>query len=529
MKKQTLFFFSFINIIWICLSIYSDIHYFVFDNPFNERTICLYIIIKFFWIISALLIEYFVYVVWKRRRYLFGKYGAYVLIYGIVYLVLFAFLFPGNWGGVGDELLVYWAGENMWIWPQQGDFSGALMIWQLMFFHSPCTPIIFQMIISCVVFVRIAGQLAQKNKSFSVFFIILSLSPIALFYTFCPMRMWIFSLAIIGFAFEYYFAWNNGVLSFFKIVYMTFLQAILVVSRTEGKYYLIVFPVLLWLLLRRIKCDKNRIMFIGKIEGILVLCVIIVSLVAQVAGGSAYKFDSLKLVSTVCPLSRILTDDEFESADYEAEIEAIDKVFPIEDIMNNPSDVNFWNGKHWIDNYDNPSKEMVSQYLTAYLRIVSGHVTLFVKSRNIMLNHCLSYSANFMPFDAIVSWCENNHETSKYMWKDFHINQYRRELVENAYYKIRELIPIVFNFYIPLLIWNIAFVFFIFRKDKCGILLWVANEIEFVILYLSIPNAHNMYYVPFYFLGWISFAYFISRLFGKNVRKLKTDNTQREE
>ena len=157
------------------------------------------------------------------------------------------------------------------------------------------------------------------------------------------------------------------------------------------------------------------------LEGAMLLSVVVVSAIFNNIGGNAYKYRSLSVVSYVCPLSEIFVSDKANLDNLSEEMEAIDAVFPLKDMIDNPSAVHFWNFKHWIDDYTDASQNQIRKFQQAAFKIFSKNITIFMNTRWQMFEACMPKDTIYVAMDIeeIKKWCENNDETSVNLYKDF--------------------------------------------------------------------------------------------------------------
>lgn len=496
------------DILLFLVSVRNDLHFFVFDNEFNENAHELYLVIKFFWLLSVAVIECFIFFIVANRKVFIQKYGFIFALNTIIYGIAFGCLFPGTWGAVGDEQLVYWGAKNLWIWPQQGALSGFIMIWELMFYSATWMPIFIQLIFTDMVFTRITGKLWDGGrKATAIIFELIMFSSVAMIYTYNPMRMWILTVALLAFLAEFYFAWTERKLSKAQYIYFCFLLCIIVCIRTETKYMIIFGALLLALLFRH--CKQIHIWKkILRIEMTEILFVIILSLIFENIGGEAYKYNSLSMVSFVCPLSVILVNEDADLGGLDEEINAIDAVFPVQDLVDNPSATYFWNYKHWIDNYEDVSKKEIRAFENATLKIIIKNFRLFMNSRFQMIYACMPQGRMraASDIDTIKIWCENNHSSSRDLYKDFDFGNSMRMpcayILGESPYTLPRIRRIQYSFGLPIMLLIVSFIIAAVKKRTEMVLILMTAGIEFILLFLLIPSAANMYYVPFYMLGW---------------------------
>lgn len=525
-----------LNITWLFLSIKNDMHFFCFNNEFNEHTRELYLIIKFIWIVSVVVIEHLIYLAYIHRKSIAHSYKNMFIINTVLYGVFFILLFPGNWGGIGDELLIYWAAKNMWIWPQQGAVSGLIMIWELMFFPATWMPVLIKVLFTDIVFTRITGKLWNSGKKVAaLLWEVIMFSAVALIYTYNPMRMWLFTVVLIAFLAEFYFAYSQKSLTKWQKIYMCFLLCMIVCIRTEAKYMILWAPIILIILFKHCQ-NKIPWKLVITLEGAMLLSVVVVSAIFNNIGGNAYKYRSLSVVSYVCPLSEIFVSDKANLDDLSEEMEAIDAVFPLKDMIDNPSAIHFWNFKHWIDDYADASQNQIRKFQQAAFKIFSKNITIFMNTRWQMFEACMPKDTIYVAMDIeeIKTWCENNDETSVNLYKDFDFkNPMRMEtasLLGGKIFKELEVRKIIYSFVIPLIFLAVSFGIACYKKRVEIILIIMTAGAEFILMYLLIPSAAYMYYVPYYMLGWGIMAGVADRIMYELKRMMFTaSNTTKEE
>lgn len=495
------------NILFLLFSFVNDYQFFVFDNEFNAHTKELYYIIKLLWFVSIGAIEYLIYLSFIHRKELLQKYGKLLAFNTIVYGFAFMCLFPGNWGGIGDELLIYWAAKHMWIWPQQGAMPGLIMIWQLMFYPATWMPILIQVVFTNIIFTRIIGKLwSRGNRATAVIGELAMFSAVAVIYTYNPMRMWLLTVSFLAFLAEYYFAWHEKSFSRPRQMYMCFLLCIIVCIRTETKYMLVWAPIVFIVLFKHCQMDGKKAII--KIEIITLFAVCGLNFIFNNLGGIAYKYNSLSVVSFVCPLSEILASDDANLTGLEKEIAEIDKVFPVQDLIDNPSSIHFWNFQHWIDNYEDASEAEIFAFERATFKVICKNLSIYAKSRWKMFKACVPNGGinASRSIDEIKVWCEANHSTSANLYHDFDYGNPLRtdcsHFLSGSTYMPLTIRKIQYSFIIPIMMLIISFVIGVIKGKKEIILILLTAGIEFMFMFFLIPSAAYMYYVPFYILGW---------------------------
>ena len=96
--RLLLFIVTAFNVLLLNISIYNDLHFFCWNNEFNENKQGLYIVAKCIWTISVVIIECLLVLAIVWRKALSKKYGRIFALNTMIYGGTFACLFPGTWG-----------------------------------------------------------------------------------------------------------------------------------------------------------------------------------------------------------------------------------------------------------------------------------------------------------------------------------------------------------------------------------------------------------------------------------------------
>lgn len=495
-----------INIAYIFVSFYNDFHFFSFKNEFNSNSVIIYVILKILWL--ALFISFEFHFFSFIREKITKKEMGIFLLFLVVYLVVFMMDFPGNWGAVGDDLLVYWAAKNLWVWPQQGYAAGIIMILELMVWPKVWMPILINVGLYTGLFTYVCNKLEYKGKRIAkIGVIVLSMSLPVLYYMMTSIRSSVWAITTIWVCFCLF--WEEK-LEKHKMGIMT-IACILVASlRTEGLLIFIMF--VMYMVVKKM-CNKKAI---TKLVIITVMTTVLLSATVRYYGGDAYRYRSLGLVSYVCPLSRILSD---ENANFTSEqLKYIDEVFPIEHIIEAPNDTNFWSGKHWIDEYADCSSKQARRFSLTSWQIFVENISLFIDSRWKMMVSSIPDGraiGEARSIDMIKYWGINNHKTSGELWKDFEkMSPIRKGMgcVLSGFIPI--LSVIMYNWWIPIGICFFTFFWVMIRRKRDTLLVSIPIAIV-VINFMMIPNAHNMYYFVVYLFGWGELILLIQLIWGR--------------
>lgn len=528
-RKICLIIILIVNFGYILLTIRNDLSFFDFHSGFNETTYFLYIILKIVWMAALLFSENVFYRLLKYRdNYNYKCYFVFAIILICVYLLSFIILFPGGWGNVGDEFLLYWASKNMWIWPQQGALSGILMIICLMFWPKSWMIALIQTFVTCLIFSRICGRLYTNNhKITSILGLVLFCSLPCLSNNSNYMRNWITAICFVALMIEYALCIEKRKVNRNQIIYMSLLFIFIVAIRTETKFLFFIYPFMLYFLISRCSCywnnskvDKTGLRIIGKVELIAVLIVFIISTIYSKFGGDYLKYRSLSLVSFVCPLSVILADGSSNLKGLDGDIENIDTVFPVSDLVSYPSDELFWQNKKFINSYDDCDRREQMNFVRSAIKIFVKNYKRYLYSRYRMVRASLPYGGIQPAADLehIRIWCENNDDNSADLWKDFDYNnpirvKCSRILAGHDIRKgFRKIVLLQYNYYIPLLAILLTLIISTIRKKNSYIVILSPILIEFIALFFFVPNRSHIYFTVFYITGWMIIANIVERI-----------------
>ena len=312
-----------IFVLYTCFSVYFDGRNFVFTD---RSSYLLYTLLKlvqlalFFGLLSAL--ER----IRKTKRLNQRTRIAFVLfcLFGIGLI----FIWPGNWVEV-DEYSIYQYALVLKVHPNQGLFATALHILGLLFFFHPAMIVLFQCAMAAWIYSDIIVQckMMTGNRTLPLYF--LFFSPVALYYLYQPMRTFLFGALIILFLQKYILIWNDANCTYFKreVIQLTVLIAGVMCIRTEFRFMIFWYPVMLILLTihKRVATVKSVVVALG----IMILVLAGYSGVEKNSSGGG----SPLALNFIMPVYTIFKDPKFDWEKNRAEVEAIDKVYAIDEIL----------------------------------------------------------------------------------------------------------------------------------------------------------------------------------------------------
>lgn len=159
--------------------------------------------------------------------------------------------------------------------------------------------------------------------------LLLLFSPVALYYLYQPMRTFLFGILIVMFLQRYLVLWNQRGDDNFqkKVLQLSLLVAGIICIRTEIKFLLIFYPIMLAILFVR----KKQAFIRQLVTAVLVMGLALVGYTVcerNCAGG-----DSPIALNYVMPIYTILQNPKFDWEAHHEEVESIDRVYAIDEIM----------------------------------------------------------------------------------------------------------------------------------------------------------------------------------------------------
>lgn len=263
-----------------------------------------------------------------RKKRIEGKFRLALLIFAVL-IVGLLLLWPGNWVEVDEFSILKHSALVLKVHYNQGLFATAIHIVGLMFFFHRGSIVLFQCALSSWIYADLIQQCRVITGRKARFVSVLLFSPVSLYYLYQPMRTFFFGILLILFLQRYLVLWNCGEKAEFRreILWLNLLVSGLVCIRTEIKFLLVLYPLMLAALLM-----KRKSTFV---KPVLTAMLIMISSITgysvcerNFAGG-----DSPVALSFIMPIYTIFQDPKFNWEAHREEVEAIDKVYAIEDIM----------------------------------------------------------------------------------------------------------------------------------------------------------------------------------------------------
>jgi len=309
-------------ILYTIFSVYFDARNFVFTD---RSSYLLYAVLKLVQLVMIAMFLREMESLW-RTRCLDGTLRIALKLFAI-FTVGLLLLWPGNWVEV-DEFSIYQYALVLKVHPNQGLFSTAIHILGLLFFFHPVSILFVQLALASWIYADIISrcELETGKKAKPIYFLVFT--PVALYFLYQPMRTFLFGVLIVLFLQRFIFLWNETEMKAFreKVIQLTLLIAGIMCIRTEFKFMILWYPLMLICLLKHRKVKVIRNLLLSLFAMVLVLSAYL-GLEKRSAGGG-----SPLALNFVMPNYTIFKDPKFDWEANREEIEAIDKVYPIEEI-----------------------------------------------------------------------------------------------------------------------------------------------------------------------------------------------------
>lgn len=309
-------------ILYTIFSVYFDARNFVFTD---RSSYLLYAVLKLVQLVMIAMFLREMESLW-RTRCLDGTLRIALKLFAI-FTVGLLLLWPGNWVEV-DEFSIYQYALVLKVHPNQGLFSTAIHILGLLFFFHPVSILFVQLALASWIYADIISrcELETGKKAKPIYFLVFT--PVALYFLYQPMRTFLFGVLIVLFLQRFIFLWNETEMKAFreKVIQLTLLIAGIMCIRTEFKFMILWYPLMLICLLKHRKAKVIRNLLLSLFAMVLVLSAYL-GLEKRSAGGG-----SPLALNFVMPNYTIFKDPKFDWEANREEIEAIDKVYPIEEI-----------------------------------------------------------------------------------------------------------------------------------------------------------------------------------------------------
>ena len=303
------------------------------------------------------------------------------------------------------------------------------------------------------------------------------------------------------------------------------LAAIVTVWRTEAIYYLLFFPLLLWILFAK---NWSRKKLVQTICGYLILSLVL--LVPQTVGDKLTSGNQYDLTSVVLPLVPLVEAAD-DSDSCQEELAAIDEVINVEVAVQgakeNKSGISLFWGNPDFQRTDYTDDEY-AQFKSAYYRLILKYPTVFLQERFA----CFMQSVDLLENTTELFSKEGvpNYETFGTYPLTKPINETLRnrticlmEWRNSSNYEQKKIgYSLVYGPFLPIVILLVSWAYFLLRKKWKQFFILSLPLIKVPLIMLTAPSRLFMYYYSLYLIGYVLLFYLLIGLWTKIWKKIKT-------
>lgn len=303
------------------------------------------------------------------------------------------------------------------------------------------------------------------------------------------------------------------------------LAAIVTVWRTEAIYYLLFFPLLLWILFAK---NWSRKKLVQTICGYLILSLVL--LVPQTVGDKLTSGNQYNLTSVVLPLVPLVEAADASSSCQE-ELDAIDRVINVEVAVQgakeNKSGISLFWGNPDFQRTDYTDDEY-AQFKSAYYRLILKYPTVFLQERFT----CFMQSVDLLENTTELFSKEGvpNYETFGTYPLTKPVNETLRnrticlmEWRNSSDYKQKKIgYSLIYGPFLSIVILLVSWAYFLLRKKWKQFFILSLPLIKVPLIMLTAPSRLFMYYYSLYLIGYVLLFYLLIGLWTKIWKKIKT-------
>ena len=302
------------------------------------------------------------------------------------------------------------------------------------------------------------------------------------------------------------------------------LAAIVTVWRTEAIYYLLFFPLLLWILFAK---NWSRKKLVQTICGYLILSLVL--LVPQTVGDKLTSGNQYNLTSVVLPLVPLVEAADASSSCQE-ELAAIDEVInvdvAVQGAKENKSGISLFWGNPDFQRTDYTDDEY-AQFKSAYYRLILKYPTVFLQERFT----CFMQSVDLLENTTELFSKEGvpNYETFRTYPLTKPLNETLRNRTiclmdwrNSSDYEQKKIgYSLVYGPFLPIVILLVSWAYFLLRKKWKQFFILSLPLIKVPLIMLTAPSRLFMYYYSLYLIGYVLLFYLLIGLWSKIWKKIK--------
>ncbi|MCR5419290.1 MAG: hypothetical protein K6E84_10270 [Lachnospiraceae bacterium] len=317
-----------------------------------------------------------------------------------------------------------------------------------------------------------------------------------------------------------------------NLVSLCGLAAVVTVWRTEAVYYLILFPILLFIIrcyekMGRKESEEETRIKVGKYIAIY-LCITIVLFAPQKVGEKFESGDQYELTGMVLPIVPLVKEADRVSSDKDKELLAtVDRVLNVELILEKEKEgkngINmFWGEPEFQRDY---SADDFAAFRSAYYSLVIKYPAVFLKER--FQTFCESHDLLMDTTKLHTDMDNPNHAAfAQYPLSAPMSDTIRSKVIcllelrsQSSYDKKLLLADPVYSATIPILVLAALLAAALIKKKWMGLAVTVCSLIKVPLVFLTAPSRLFMYYYPVYLVGYFALFYVLSLLLTAGAEK----------
>ena len=430
----------------------------------------------------------------------------------VVYSIIMVLIWPGNW--IWDEKWILELATTLSYNPWQHVLTSVFYIFSLMVFPSPVIIVIIQYtIISCIVSFFV-GKLYSKFGKKSFLIGLLFVLPSVIAHIFYPMRLILFAFVELLFLFLLFINKDKDRLSCKTLVFLSTLNIILAVWRTECIFFVLFLP-----LFFLIKKYPKRIIAAFSVFVILSSGILTFFQNSLIGDTDRIRYN---VTGIVVPFHELFNTEYFKCPNSPI-IQEISTYIDINEA------VSYTNGEkaYWQNIYKQVNcSEKYRIMLKNFKDLVIKYPHTFIYNRiNTFLGSMCHWDSNNKSIGMIQN---GNVDLNRFDLNNYYlckpINLQLRSNFFNVIYAntdnnlINSLVECSFNLIVPIILLFFLFVqcFIKLKKKIVSFLIFGSLLIQCALVFLTAPGSYFMYYFPVFICGYsLFFAWLLNVLENK--------------
>lgn len=440
------------------------------------------------------------------------------------YFVVLCLTWPGNWNN--DEFLILGTIEHFAIQYHQSFLTNIFYILCIMIYPSCGVIIFFQCIICALIGAYTFDVLKLLNEKFAKLIFIGLLAPVTIYHVLYPLRvtLYSFTLVLLLALCMKVLILNSKILKK-HIIGIGILIAVLSIWRTESRFFIIVFPLLIYAKMRK---QRNK----GELRLFLLATFVPFIIMSYINSFADKKTSQDATLNTfVTGISTLLNEDEIKTVrNFETVIQPIDKIMDVSELVNNASATDLYEVYFHIAPYEYTQEEY-KECLKSIAELIICNPIKYMEAKYPLFAHSVALPGKWFWVSPAKSVQEVIDITNQYGVSSEIVDIYK-PINESVRSKVLYMLTgmymiegsginaysIIWCLWIPIVFLFVSGIILFISKQWFGLLLDVIVIIDFMLVYLTAPSTNSMYFYPFFLTGIMLFIYCLGTK-GKNNEK----------